>query len=904
MDPRSSSLVLLALCLATFPMAQATIYVIAPDGSGDFATIQEAIAFATADDIIELTDGTFTGPGNRDLDLLGKQITVRSQSGDPEACIIDCDGSAATPHRGITCGTSEGALTRVEGITIRNGWVAGDEPATSGGGIRCLEASPTLHNLILENNASGEDGGGSGGGMYCTGCTSTLTEIVFQSNTAGGYSATGSGGGLYCFNSTLTLEQVSFLNNVTGGYYGSGYGGGLYAASSSVTIIGAEFSDNTAGGSDYVSGAGGGLYASTSTVEVDQARFEGNFARDAGGGMYVTSCDLRVGHSQLVSNTAGFPSGAGGGFYEGNPTATLLEYVTFADNYAYEGGGMTCSGDAVLSYCTFYANYCAFEAPGAAMSCYSDPQIDHTIFAFQLGEPVVGGAPALSCCDVYGNLYGDYVGPLAGQEGVNFNISADPIFCRSLLEVEGYYLEAESPCAAENSPDGGQIGAWPIGCEVIFVNPDGSGDYATIQEAVDAAGDGAVVFLGNGTYVGEGNTDVNFRGRAIILRTQTRGRSSVVIDCQGLRRGFTFNTGEGPGSVIDGITVINGVAPYGGAVFCSTGTSPTLMNCTFEADSAGFEGGAIACWGDASPTITNCVFRSNRAPYGAGLCCDDEAAAQVTHCEFIANRAGNVGGGAYCAYESQPVFEYCTFVEDSALAGGAIYCEPDAAPTLRHCTLALNDAPAGGGISASGGLPILENVIIAFSTHGAAVAGGGSISLSCCDLYGNAGGDWTGAIASQLGANSNISMDPEFCNPGLGDFHLWNYSPCNQTACGLIGAWSLGCEDPAGVRPDRSDERPSPRLLPAAIRPSPASGPVRIAYELPAGIGPSAVRLQVLDVTGRAVRTLVNGPQSAGTHVLQWTTEGDDGQRLPCGLYFCRLSCGGQRVVSRVMLVR
>ena len=48
---------LLILCLG----AAAETYVVTPDGTGDFPTIQTAIDAAGDGDIIELTDGTFTG---------------------------------------------------------------------------------------------------------------------------------------------------------------------------------------------------------------------------------------------------------------------------------------------------------------------------------------------------------------------------------------------------------------------------------------------------------------------------------------------------------------------------------------------------------------------------------------------------------------------------------------------------------------------------------------------------------------------------------------------------------------------------------------------------------------------------------------------------------------------------
>jgi hypothetical protein len=97
--------------------------------------------------------------------------------------------------------------------------------------------------------------------------------------------------------------------------------------------------------------------------------------------------------------------------------------------------------------------------------------------------------------------------------------------------------------------------------------------------------------------------------------------------------------------------------------------------------------------------------------------------------------------------------------------------------------------------------PTLANTIIAFSTQGAAVgcSDNSSVTLTCCDIYGNAGGDWVGCIAGQNGINGNFSADPLFCDPGNADFTLDSRSPClpgshpDGVNCGLIGALGEGC---------------------------------------------------------------------------------------------------------------
>ncbi len=82
--------------------AEARTWVVAPDGSGDAPTIQAAIDSTDFNgDVIMLLDGVFSGPGNRDLYNQGRGFAIVSQSGNPEDCIIDCEGSPEEPHGGI-----------------------------------------------------------------------------------------------------------------------------------------------------------------------------------------------------------------------------------------------------------------------------------------------------------------------------------------------------------------------------------------------------------------------------------------------------------------------------------------------------------------------------------------------------------------------------------------------------------------------------------------------------------------------------------------------------------------------------------------------------------------------------------------------------------------------------------
>jgi FlgD Ig-like domain len=85
------------------------------------------------------------------------------------------------------------------------------------------------------------------------------------------------------------------------------------------------------------------------------------------------------------------------------------------------------------------------------------------------------------------------------------------------------------------------------------------------------------------------------------------------------------------------------------------------------------------------------------------------------------------------------------------------------------------------------------------------------------------------------------------------------------------------------------------------IAPNPASGTVRIAFEL---AHPGAVRLEVLDLAGRRVRVLENRALDPGPHEVHWRGDDDGGRPLARGVYFVRLRAPGSDLSQRMVLLR
>lgn len=83
--------------------------------------------------------------------------------------------------------------------------------------------------------------------------------------------------------------------------------------------------------------------------------------------------------------------------------------------------------------------------------------------------------------------------------------------------------------------------------------------------------------------------------------------------------------------------------------------------------------------------------------------------------------------------------------------------------------------------------------------------------------------------------------------------------------------------------------------------PNPVRGPAEIAYAVPQ---PGRVTLQVYDICGRKVRTVVDGDQGAGRYRAPWGGDDDRGRPLASGIYFYRLSHDGRQATGKLVVVR
>ncbi|MBN1361556.1 MAG: S8 family serine peptidase [Sedimentisphaerales bacterium] len=357
----------------------------------DYPTIQAALDRCWSGRTVWVADGTYTGPGNRDIVFPARTITLRSVNG-PERCIIDCQGTAGDMHRGFYFRDRQGRAAVIDGFTITGGYQHeefSNGVLCKGAGVLLNSASPTIRNCIFTDN-----------------------------------SAKYAGAGLCCYNRSRPLiEHCAFLDN------DCAYQGGAIAAleGSEPNIAHCQFTRNSAnfgaislqGGSAVIrncvftenhGNVMGGAVMGGDRVQVRDCSFIGNRA-DFGGGAIAQGTELRVTNCLFASNTA---EDYGGAIYEQVGAVSLtMVHCTLTGNDAATGKGVALQhydGDPVV----FRATNCIFA--DGALGLWCDDPID----------------PIIAYCVVQGGW------PGAG------NIDRDPLFADS--QAGDFHLAAGSPC--------------------------------------------------------------------------------------------------------------------------------------------------------------------------------------------------------------------------------------------------------------------------------------------------------------------------------------------------------------------------------------------------------------------------------------------------------------------------
>jgi predicted outer membrane repeat protein len=375
----------------------------------------------------------------------------------------------------------------------------------------------------------------------------------------------------------------------------------------------------------------------------------------------------------------------------------------------------------------------------------------------------------------------------------------------------------------------------------------------------------------------------------------------------------------------------------------------TVENCSFDGSKGHIDtnpwagdGGAILVKGIddryVDVNVTDSSFTNNYNAQGAGLYIGRFATGNVTRCIFRNNTAYLQGGATFKggAFEANlgetAVYSYCEFSGNRAgldindepatvLGRGGVFSNRlNTRAEFYNCTFynntvhgAMSDGdaimlPAEGGIFDSDlqRCVFVNNVFYGETGNSVQVsADAGSISqVSHCAF--EAGQVETGGIADE---NSVILTGSPF--RGVADLLPGASSPLLDSALDTGQAMDLaGHPVPNGSGPDIGayeafnwspvPHYPTDKSLLTAY-PNPFNPRTVLEFETRAS---GLVTLEVIDLAGRKIKTLVQGPREAGLHRVVWQGDNDQGQAMASGVYLARMRTDGISTTSKLTLAR
>ena len=156
----------------------------------------------------------------------------------------------------------------------------------------------------------------------------------------------------------------------------------------------------------------------------------------------------------------------------------------------------------------------------------------------------------------------------------------------------------------------------------------------------------------------------------------------------------------------------------------------------------------------------------------------------------------------------------------------------------------------------------------------------------------------TGTIALML--SKDPSLTPEELDSIIEEtcLDLGTAGKDNYYGAGLINA--LDAVNAAVVVEEEPDIKTVPVAYSIRCYPNPSRNAASVRFSLPRK---GHISLDVYNVTGRKVSTIVNGEFNSGTHSIVWNRKDNKGVKVPQGIYFIRLKAEGMEAQGKLILL-
>ncbi|UCE24385.1 MAG: right-handed parallel beta-helix repeat-containing protein, partial [Candidatus Zixiibacteriota bacterium] len=315
---------------------------------------------------------------------------------------------------------------------------------------------------------------------------------------------------------------------------------------------------------------------------------------------------------------------------------------------------------------------------------------------------------------------------------------------------------------------------------------------------------------------------------------------------------------------------------------------------------------------DSTARIENCYFEN----MGVGISLYDHSSPDIVGCDFVQNVFYPSPVGIQADLHSDPYVFNCQFID----VGTGIKVGHKSDVTVRHCAFDSDVYPSGECIE-----PYLNVAIDGSGTSA-------TCKIRDCCFYG--ANDYHVYIAQtavdlgqswDLGGNAFYCVEPgcvmdipKDCLPihsiyynragtvsAQGNYFgdgVTIFDPAKIDTSNSLQIEPLLCAEAQGPPSKRADQ--TAQVVPSKFEimqnyPNPFNPSTDIQYALPEACH---VRIDVYNILGRKVNTLVNQTQSPGYHQVQWSGEDYDGNRVSSGVYMYRI-IAGENVATRKMLL-
>jgi predicted outer membrane repeat protein len=319
---------------------------------------------------------------------------------------------------------------------------------------------------------------------------------------------------------------------------------------------------------------------------------------------------------------------------------------------------------------------------------------------------------------------------------------------------------------------------------------------------------------------------------------------------------------------------------------------------------------------NTSTLVTDFTIQNGIADFGGGIYCSTSNPNLTSL--MIKDNSAACGGGIHCSASSLNLKNVIVTNNSATHYGGGIECEGYVSPIIVNTTIYGNSAGSGGGgiDSYTGSNPRLVNSILWGNTPQQIFLDGGytpaNITMGYSNIQGgadNIGGNPNYYIINWL--EGNINSDPLFTNPENGDYTLQSDSPCIDAGTAYF-EWEGGVlvdmseDEYYGSAPDMGayeyvasdidDELEITNYQLLNAYPNPFNPVTVIGYELMIN---SKVDLSIYNINGQLIETLVNGKMQLGYHEVTW-----DATDQSTGIYFVKMVAGDFVKTQKLMLLK